>query len=154
MRYLGVDFGRRRIGLALSDESATLARPWETVAAGPTPQRSADLVSARLAAFAREHLDDGVIGGIVVGLPRRLNGQDNEQTPLVRQFADRLATVTGLTVHLQDERLTSHEADERLGARERDWRVRKQKLDAAAAAIILQDFLDRPPAGAPTGADA
>ena len=53
-----------------------------------------------------------------------------------------LAALTGLPVHLQDERLTSHEAEARLAERERDWRARKKKVDAAAAAIILQDYLD------------
>ena len=52
------------------------------------------------------------------------------------------AALTGLLVHLQDERLSSHEAEQRLAERERDWRRRKAKLDAAAAAVILQDYLD------------
>ncbi|MDQ3170883.1 MAG: Holliday junction resolvase RuvX, partial [Acidobacteriota bacterium] len=69
-------------------------------------------------------------------------GSDNDQTPLVRVFAAELARASSLPVILQDERLTSHEADERLARRERDWRKRKQQLDAAAAAIILQDYLD------------
>ena len=54
----------------------------------------------------------------------------------------RFGSLTGLVVHLQDERLTSHEAESRLAVRERDWRRRKAKLDAAAAAVILQDYLD------------
>ena len=149
MRYLGVDYGRRRIGLALSDESGVLARPWETVA-GSSPVLSAATVSACIDAFAHDHPDEAITG-IVVGLPRRLNGDDNDQTPLVRQFAQRLAALTGLEVHLQDERLTSHEADGQLGEREKDWRRRKQKLDAVAAAIILQDFLDRPAPAATSG---
>ena len=59
-----------------------------------------------------------------------------------REFAQALGALTGLPVHLQDERLTSHEAEARLAARERDWRKRKAQLDAAAAAVILQDYLD------------
>jgi putative Holliday junction resolvase len=143
VRYLGVDYGHRRIGLALSDESAMLARPWQTVAGASSPDRSAERVSACIDVFTQDHPGEA-IAGIVVGLPLRLNGDDNDQTPLAREFARRLAARTGLAVHLQDERLSSHEADARLGVQEKDWRRRKQKLDAAAAAIILQDFLDQP----------
>jgi putative Holliday junction resolvase len=60
----------------------------------------------------------------------------------VRKFAQELARLTALPVTLQDERLTSREAESRLALREKDWRARKARLDAAAAAIILQDFLD------------
>jgi putative Holliday junction resolvase len=146
MRFVGVDFGRRRIGLAVSDDSATLARPWQTVQVAPgQPPAAAARVVAAVVRAGLGPFEAEPFAGIVIGLPRRLNGADNEQTPIVRTFADRLASETGLAVHLQDERLSSHEADERLGARERDWRIRKQKLDAASAAIILQDFLDARP---------
>jgi putative Holliday junction resolvase len=63
-------------------------------------------------------------------------------TPRVEAFAARLRQETALTVVLQDERLTSREAESRLALREKDWRARKETLDAAAAAIILQDYLD------------
>jgi putative Holliday junction resolvase len=148
MRYLGVDFGQRRIGLALSDASGTLARPWQTVAAGPTPRRSAVIIDQAIADHLRVH-DEAGLHGIVVGLPRKLNGQDTDQTAAVRQLADALACAGRCPVHLQDERLTSREAEARLARRERDWRRRKAQLDAAAAAIILQDFLDSRPGAAP-----
>lgn len=147
MRVLGVDFGQRRIGLALSDASATLARPWQTVAAGASPRESAAQVAALLkrlrdadGADAEEEASD--IGLIVVGVPRRLNGSDNDQTQPARDFAVALGVSTGLVVKEQDERLSSHEADRLLAVGERDWRRRKAKLDAAAAAVILQDYLD------------
>lgn len=151
MRFLGVDYGRKRIGLALSDASGTLARPWETVVAGGTPAASARVVHARVERFVRETLGEDRVEAIVVGLPRRLNGMDNDQTTGARAFAAALAETTGLPVHLQDERLTSHEAEMRLSEQERDWRARKDKLDAAAAAIILQDYLDGHPAGVASG---
>jgi putative Holliday junction resolvase len=142
MRFLGVDCGRKRIGLALSDPTATLARPWQTVPAGETPAASAGRIAA-LAATAVDPLDDSsAIGAIVVGLPRRLDGSDHDQTKDARELATALAGRTGLEVHLQDERLTSREAESRLAVRERDWRRRKAQIDAVAAAIILQDFLD------------
>ena len=78
----------------------------------------------------------------MVGWPRRLDGSANDQTPRVEAFKRALEARVGVPVILQDERLSSHEAEERLSTRERDWRRRKQKLDAAAAAVILQDYLD------------
>jgi putative Holliday junction resolvase len=142
MRILGVDFGRRRLGLALSDHSSTLARPWRVVAAGATPAASAEAIASVIGAGRTDADDDLDIGAIVVGLPRRLNGDDTDQTEAARHFASCLASLTGLDVRLQDERLTSREAESRLALREPDWRKRKSRLDAAAAAIILQDYLD------------
>jgi len=143
VRFLGVDFGQRRIGLALSDASGLLARPWMTLAAAGTPDGSARLVTEWLAGRRREG-DEAVaeLGGIVVGLPRRLGGTDTGQTGAARAFADGLSRESGMPVHLQDERLSSYEAEQLLAERERDWRKRKLKLDAAAAAVILQDYLD------------
>ncbi len=139
VRLLGVDYGAKRLGLALSDGTGLLARPWQTVPACATPAASAAAVARLLATGGEEA---GEVGAVVVGLPRRLSGEDTEATPAVRAFAGELAGLTGLSVHLQDERLTSIEAESRLAVTERDWRVRKQRLDAAAAAIILQDYLD------------
>ena len=129
MRFLGVDYGRRRIGLAWSDDSAMLARPWQTLAAAAT-----------LRDWQRD--DDSALGGIVIGLPRRLNGEATDETAPVRAFAAALETATGLPITLQDERLSSHEAEMGLAGGERDWCKRKAVLDAHAAAVILQDFLD------------
>jgi putative holliday junction resolvase len=142
MRVLGVDYGRRRIGLAVSDASATLARPWQTMVAATSPQSSAAALAELIAASNADELGDR-IDTIVVGLPRRLGGQDNEQTPVAREFAATLGRLTGLPVQLQDERLSSHAAEQALAEHERDWRKRKKRLDAAAAAVILQDYLDQ-----------
>jgi putative holliday junction resolvase len=142
MRVLGVDYGRRRIGLALSDPSATLARPWRTIDAGATPHASASDVAALVTDAAHMDEPSDAIAAIVVGLPRRLSGEDTHDTAGARQFAEALRTLARVDVHLQDERLTSREAESRLAEREPDWRRRKARLDAAAAAIILQDFLD------------
>jgi putative Holliday junction resolvase len=100
----------------------------------------------RLAAEIRalQSEDDG-LGAVVIGLPRRLDGSANDQTDRVRRLAALLASEISSPVALQDERLTSHEADELLAQRERDWRRRKQQVDAMAAALILQDFLDHQP---------
>jgi putative Holliday junction resolvase len=154
MRMLGVDAGRRRIGLAVSDDSATLARPWQTLEAGATAAVSADRIVAIIDRERRQTLDDFVLAGIVVGLPRRLDGSDTHGTASARALASALEARTGLPVRLQDERLTSREAESLLARREPDWRERKKLIDAAAAAIVLQDYLDhqRGAATAPEGA--
>ena len=139
MRILGVDDGRRRIGLAVGDPTGTLARPVETVAGHDDPAAAAREVAA---AIGRLEAGDEPIGTIVVGLPLRLDGTPNEQTDHARALAAALERLTGLTVVLQDERLTSREAESRLALRERDWRARKKRLDAAAAAVMLQEYLD------------
>ena len=140
MRVMGVDYGLRRVGIAVSDPSGTLARPVETIAGSRDPR-----VAARAVLDAAERLEagDDPIGTIVVGLPRRLDGSANDQTPLAEALAAALSAAPGgRTVVLQDERLTSHEAESLLAAREKDWRVRKERLDAVAAAVILQEYLD------------
>jgi putative Holliday junction resolvase len=144
MRVLGIDVGARRLGLALSDDTASLARPWQTIPAGGTPRRSAEMIAELVTQPREADTDDAAgIGAIVVGLPRRLNGEDTDQSGPAREVAQALGELTGLAVHLQDERLSSREAESRLAIREKDWRRRKLKLDAAAAAVILQDYLDR-----------
>jgi putative holliday junction resolvase len=139
MRSLGIDIGARRLGLALSDASATLATPWQVIEAGVSLDADIEKLSAIVTALKAE--DDG-LKVIVVGLPLRLDGTPTDQTGRARELAARLENVTGLPVVLQDERLTSREAEQRLAIRMTDWRKRKEKLDAAAAAIILQDYLD------------
>jgi putative Holliday junction resolvase len=139
MRIVGLDVGERRIGVAVSDATGTLARPVGVLRASSLDARALQQAAAEVARLAAE--EDGV-GRIVVGLPRRLDGSPNDMTPRVERFAQELGARTQLPVVLQDERLSSHEAESRLALRERDWRARRQKLDAAAAAIILQDYLD------------
>lgn len=143
MRVLGIDFGLRRVGLALSDPSGRLARPWRAVERrGDDAALAADLAREVRALAADE---DG-LGAVVVGRPARLDGSPNEMTARVEAFAASLGALVPVPVALVDERLSSHEAEARLAERERDWRKRKAKLDAAAAAVILQDYLDRAPA--------
>jgi putative Holliday junction resolvase len=135
--------GRRRIGLAVSDASALVARPWRMVPAGDSPRISADRVTAVLAELTDPLEEQPGLGAIVVGLPRRLDGSDTDMTAPAREIASVLHALTGLDVHLQDERLSSREAEARLAELEPDWRRRKRMLDAASAAVILQDYLDQ-----------
>ena len=131
--------GERRIGVAISDATRTLARPVDVLAIGRLDAAAVARAADEIARFASE--DDGV-AALVVGLPRRLDGRPTTMTESVRTFATALGARTGLPVSFQDERLTSVEAESRLAERDKDWRSRKKKIDAAAAAIILQDYLD------------
>ena len=138
-RVAGLDVGERRIGVAVSDLTRTLARP---VGVLHTSGLAGDALDRTVAEVARLAAEDDGLAALVVGLPRRLDGSLNDMTPRVEAFAAALHTRTALPVTLQDERLTSREAESRLALREKDWRARKKQLDAAAAAIILQDYLD------------
>jgi putative Holliday junction resolvase len=133
VRLLALDVGDARIGVALSDETGTLASGLLTLkSVGPRQDAQA------LAALAREH----DVGEVVVGLPLRLDGSLGSQAEKVLAFVERLRRVARLPVVARDERLTSVEADERLaeaGVRRRD---RKARIDQAAAALILQEHLD------------
>lgn len=140
MRALGVDHGEKRVGLALSDATGLLARPWMTLEAGASERETAASIASLLEAH-RETDTEG-LSVIVVGLPRRLSGEHTPATESARRLASALEAATGMFVHLQDERLTSHEAEATLALTERDWKKRKARLDAQAAAIILQDYLD------------
>ena len=142
MRVLGIDYGARRIGLALSDATATLASPWRMLQRPPSEAETMRVLIAEIAVLQRE--DDG-LEAVVVGWPRRLDGSPTDLTPIVETFAQSLQARIDVPVVLQDERLSSTEAESRLARRARDWRKRKQQLDAAAAAVILQDYLDNRP---------
>ncbi|MBI2187824.1 MAG: Holliday junction resolvase RuvX [Acidobacteria bacterium] len=151
MRIVGLDVGERRIGVAVSDRTLTLARPVDVLHPASLDRDGAPLAAAAVAQLAAE--EDGV-SAIVVGMPRRLDGTPTEITPRIEAFAAELERLTGLRVIRQDERLTSREAESRLALTDKDWRSRKQRLDAAAAAVILQDFLDtRPGRPVPLAAD-
>ena len=136
---LGIDYGARRIGLALSDVTGTLASPWRLIERPASEPETLALIEREIVRLVDD--DDG-LQAVVVGWPRRLDGTATHLTPLVEAFARALEERLSVPVILQDERLSSHEADSRLAVRERDWRRRKAKLDAASAAIVLQDYLD------------
>lgn len=139
-RWIGIDYGTRRIGLAISDPGHRIASPTTTLPAAGHPGRDADRV-LRWAA-------DQEPGGFVVGLPLNMaDGSDSAQTRLTRAFADALGQRGPLPVELWDERLSSFQADQYLDAAGVRPAKRRQLRDALAAQIILQAFLDarRPP---------
>lgn len=133
MRLLGLDVGDKRIGIALSDESATLASGLATLQrVGPRKDLKA------IAALVRQH----EVGNVVVGLPRRLDGSLGEQAQKVLHFLDELRPVVKVPVVSWDERFTSAVATQALiegGVSRRD---RKQVVDKVAATLILQSYLD------------
>jgi putative Holliday junction resolvase len=126
------------VGLAISDGSRTLARPLEVLAV----KGEADAVERVARRIEQLDVEDG-IGTIVVGMPASLDGTPTPQTAQVQTFVARLKMRTSLPIATEDERLTSREAESRLARREKDWRKRKAQLDAASAAVFLQDYLDR-----------
>ena len=139
MRALGIDLGARRVGLAISDVTRTLARPLRTVAV----TSEADAVGRVADAVTTLAAEDDGLSLIVVGVPSRLDGTASDGTVRARAFIAALQQRTTIPIAVEDERLSSIEAESRLAAYEKDWRKRKEKLDAAAAAVILQDYLDR-----------
>ena len=138
-RILAVDVGARRVGLAISDASRTLARPLETIAVTSAAD-AVERIARRIDELDQE--DEG-IAAIVVGMPSSLDGTPTPQTAQVRAFIARLRARTPLPIATEDERLTSREAESRLAVREKDWRKRKAQIDAVAASVFLQDYLDR-----------
>jgi putative holliday junction resolvase len=140
---LAVDFGERRIGLALSDPTRTIAQPLETL----LRRRRKRAPIAALVDLARSH----DVGDIVVGLPLTLSGDDSDWTREVRAFADMLQERSGIRVSLMDERMTSVRAERTIRSLglPRSERERKERVDATAALLILQAFLDSQRAAAP-----
>ena len=139
MRFLAIDYGQRRIGLALSDPTGMLARAWKAIPRAGNPAQVVTVLAKEAQELMQE--EDG-LAGVVVGLPRRLGGEPTDLTAVVEDIAERLRHALPIPVILQDERLSSREAESRLAQNVKDWRRRKQQLDAASAAVILQDYLD------------
>jgi putative Holliday junction resolvase len=152
VRVLGIDLGLRRIGLALSDATGVLASPWKAIESSRTSEGDAARIREAIAEL--EARGDGPLQAVVIGHPRRLDGAPTHVTPHVEAVASALRAIVSIPIVLQDERLTSREAEERLASREKSWRRRKARLDAAAAAVLLQDYLDALPARARAEGDS
>jgi putative Holliday junction resolvase len=132
---LALDIGEKRIGVAVCDESGTLARPLTTIARA---SKREDF--ERIARLAEEHQAERIIAGY----PRSLSGDEGPQARRVRRYVEALAAVLTVPVELWDERYTTVEASERLLEAKPGRRSPRDRgqLDAAAAAIILQGYLD------------
>jgi len=132
-RWMGVDFGDKRIGLALADEETKIATPWQNYA------RRMPEVDAE---FFRSICRGEGITKIVVGLPVQTSGKEGEKAKHARKFAGWIKSVSGLEVYLWDERYTSVEADALLANTKLPKKKKKARRDMLAAQIMLQDFLD------------
>jgi putative Holliday junction resolvase len=133
MRILGVDYGHKRIGLALSDESGTIAHALDYIDGGAVAKVSVKV--ARLSAELK-------VGKIVVGVPLRLDGTSSEQTKRTRAFIVELHRATTIPVTQYHEWLTSVQAERVLLEGNVRRSERKQKIDKLAAQIMLQSYLD------------
>jgi putative Holliday junction resolvase len=133
MRYLGLDLGRATIGLALGDDLLRTARPLRTIR-----RRGVDRDLAEVASVAREW----EVTRAVLGLPLNMDGTEGASARLARDFAPRLEAALGVPVDLFDERLSTFEAETRLRDRGVSAKDRKAVVDAEAAAVILQGWLD------------
>lgn len=133
-RVLAIDLGAKRIGLAISDETRTIAFP-----AGTLASRGPKLDVAALAALVAER----EVGAIVVGLPIHLNGRRGPEAERAEAFAAKLGEATGLPVSLLDERWTSRGAERALHEMGRSAKQQRGKVDEVAATLLLQTFLAR-----------
>ncbi len=133
MRYLAVDLGAKRTGIAAGDDVTRLVQPVEVLQVPRGPA----LMDALAKAVDRHGPD-----ALVLGIPINMDGTEGAAAKDVRAFAAELVARTGLPVHLQDERLTSFEADARMAQSGRTHKQKKELRDALAAAAILEDWLD------------
>jgi putative holliday junction resolvase len=134
VRILAVDPGSKRVGVALSDPTGTIAQGLTTLAAEPR-----DTLPARLADLAKEK----EAARIVVGLPRRLDGSYGPEAKSARELADGLRQASGLPVELVDERLTTVAAERAMIEGGASRAKRRESIDQVAAALLLQSHLDR-----------
>ena len=134
-RIAAIDFGMKRIGLAISDERRSIALPLKMIEAGRNHQESARRVKAALASYKIELL--------ILGLPLLLSGQRGEMAELVEKFKTALEKEMNIPVLSLDERLTSRQAERDLMSLGTSRKNRTPVLDSAAATILLQTYLEK-----------
>ena len=132
MRYLAIDYGAKRTGLAICDPDETVASPLTVI------EGQKDLLKKIKDVVEAENVE-----AIVLGLPLNMDDTVGSQAKLVFQFGEQLKKVLDIPVHFQDERLSTFGAGEKLAAAELSRKKKKKHLDAIAAAEILEAFLER-----------
>jgi putative Holliday junction resolvase len=142
MRYLAIDYGTKRTGLALCDAGETIASPLMTIHG-----------QMRLVEKIAELIEAENVEAVVLGLPLNMDGSESAQTKVVRKFAERLKGHLKVPVHMQDERLSSFGAEQKLAPANFTKGKMRQRLDAVAAAEILNAFLEQKTSVDPTGTD-
>ncbi len=133
MTIIGIDYGRKRLGIAVSDAGHKIATPLTII-----ERRGAELDASAIRKVAEEH---GATG-IVVGLPLRTDGKPSEMADEATAFAEGIREQTGLPVEMWDERLSTAQAERAMLDADISRARRKKSLDKAAAQIILQSYLD------------
>lgn len=132
MRYLAIDYGTKRTGLAICDPTETIVSPLAVL------DSRKDLLSEITEIISVENVSE-----VVVGLPLNMDGSQGSQAKLSLKFAEQLKKHIDIPINLQDERLSSFGAEEKLASAEFTRAQKKERLDAIAAAEILQIFLDK-----------
>ena len=132
-RIMGIDYGDARTGVAISDLLCSIVGSTRVV-----PSRNTDKAVADIVRIAKEN----EVGTIVVGLPRNMNGTEGPRAELCREFAEKLGEATGLKITMWDERRTTVEAHNILSQHNYHGKKRKDTVDAVAASLILEGYLN------------
>jgi putative Holliday junction resolvase len=132
MRYLAIDYGAKRTGLAICDPAETVASPLAVI------EGQKDLLKKIAEVVETEN-----VGAVVLGLPLNMDDSTGPQAKLVFQFAEQLEKAVNIPIHFQDERLSSFSAGEKLASADFTMKKKKKRLDAIAAAAILEAFLEQ-----------
>jgi len=131
MKYLAIDYGTKTTGLAVCD-------PTETIVSPLTALPTSEILLEKIARIVKKE----AVEAIVMGLPLNMDGSAGTQAQIVQRLADKLKKMVTVPVYFQDERLSSFAAEEKLVLRDLTRKKRKARIDALAAAEILQSFLD------------
>jgi len=137
LRIIGLDYGTKTVGVALSDETKLIAQPFVTI-----ERKQANKLRQTYAQI-EAIIEEQDVELIVLGLPKNMNNTEGERADATYEFKEALERRTGLTVELVDERLTTMQADRILEDTGVAHSARKEHIDKMAAAIILQTYLDR-----------
>jgi|TARA_B100000959_G_C14920601_1_gene599322 putative Holliday junction resolvase len=133
MRYLAVDLGDKRTGIAVGDDELCMAQP-VCVLQVPIGELLIEAIS--------KTIDEQGVDALVIGLPLNMDGSLGQRVAITKTFAEHLHAATNLCIHFQDERLTSSAAEEKLSGSGKTHKQKKNMRDALAAAEILNDFLN------------